>query len=43
MIIENVSTIWALAFLLLMIYLATDPSMLTISAYFVRVWGASTH
>ncbi|MFJ8243246.1 hypothetical protein [Bacillus tropicus] len=46
MIFENVSTIGALAFLFLMIYLATDPnevSMLTISAYSVRGWGASTH
>ncbi|WP_180235535.1 hypothetical protein [Bacillus wiedmannii] len=46
MIIENVSTIGALIFLFLMIYLATDPnevSLLTISAYFVGMWFAPTH
>ncbi|WP_275175809.1 hypothetical protein [Bacillus tropicus] len=46
MIFENVTTIGALAFLFLMIYLATthnEVSLPTISAYSVRVWGASTH
>jgi len=41
MILENVSTIGALAFLFLMIYLATDPkdvSLLTIPAYFGGMW-----
>ncbi|ENQ3112674.1 hypothetical protein [Bacillus sp. BF9-10] len=46
MILENISTIGALVFLFLMIYLATDPkdvSLLTTSAYFVRMWATSTH
>lgn len=41
MVFENVSTIGALAFLFLMIYLATDPkdvSLLTIPAYFGGMW-----
>ncbi len=41
MILENVSTIGALAFLFLMIYLASDPkdvSLLTIPAYFGGIW-----
>ncbi|MFJ7819807.1 hypothetical protein ACIQYX_29085 [Bacillus toyonensis] len=41
MVLENVSTIGALAFLFLMIYLATDPkdvSLLTIPAYFGGMW-----
>lgn len=41
MIFENVSTMGALVFLFLMIYLATDPkdvSLLTIPAYFSGMW-----
>jgi hypothetical protein len=41
MIFENVSTMGALVFLFLMIYLATDPkdvSLLTIPAYFGGMW-----
>jgi hypothetical protein len=41
MILENVSTIGALAFLFLMIYFATDHkdvSLLTIPAYFGGMW-----
>ncbi|HDR7690157.1 MULTISPECIES: hypothetical protein [Bacillus] len=41
MVFENVSTIGALAFLFLMIYLATDPkdvSLLTIPVYFGGMW-----
>lgn len=41
MIFEHVSTMSALVFLFLMIYLATDPkevSWLTIPAYFVGMW-----
>lgn len=41
MVFENVSTIGALAFLFLMIYLATDPkdvSLLTIPVYFGGIW-----
>ncbi|KAA0780961.1 hypothetical protein [Bacillus sp. TE8-1] len=40
MILENVSTIGALAFLFLMIYLADpkDVSLLTIPAYFGGIW-----
>nr|WP_255443947.1 hypothetical protein [Bacillus sp. SH7-1] len=40
-ILENVSTIGALAFLFLIIYLATNPkdvSLLTIPAYFGGMW-----
>lgn len=41
MILDNVNTIGALAFLFLMIYLATDPkdvSLLTIPTYFGGTW-----
>ncbi|KXY53585.1 hypothetical protein [Bacillus cereus] len=41
MILENVSTMGALAFLFLVVYLATDPkdvSLLTIPAYFGGIW-----
>ncbi|MGQ7776670.1 hypothetical protein [Bacillus sp. WC2507] len=41
MVFENVSTIGALAFLFLMIYLATDRkdvSLLTIPVYFGGMW-----